>query len=29
MDDLTYDEREVLNKIIEIKSKTVDRFWGL
>ena len=29
MGDLTYDEREVLNKIIEIKRKTVDRFWGL
>jgi len=29
MKDLTYDEREVLNKIIEIKRKTVDRFWGL
>lgn len=27
--DLTYDEREVLDKIIEIKRKTVDRFWGL
>lgn len=27
--DLTYDEKEVLDKIIEIKRKTVDRFWGL
>ena len=29
MGDLTYDEKEVLDKIIEIKRKTVDRFWGL
>lgn len=27
--DLTYDEKEVLDKIVEIKRKTVDRFWGL
>jgi len=29
MGDLTYDEKEVLDKIIEIKRKTIDRFWGL
>lgn len=29
MKDLSYDEREVLDRIIEIKRKTVDRFWGL